>query len=80
MEHISAGSHEAFEDEVRITAGYGDGVRVEIEAYPIARLSVGRVVGDIDRVGIINQGLHTPSAHQGCRSTHIEITCIIGVG
>ena len=78
--HLRCSAYEAFEDVMGFAASHRDRVRVEVEARPVARLGIGAVIADVDRVGIVDDRLQTLAAHQcGC-SADTEITYISGIG
>lgn len=59
-----------------IVLSHGDGIRIEVEAHPIARLACGMVIDHIDGIVVVDQRLHTLSAHQRRSGAGTEVASV----
>jgi len=78
LHHNRPSGVEPIEYEMGVVFGHWDSVRVEVETRSVAWLSSGSVVGDVDGVIVVDQGLHTLGAHQRGGGADAEVAVVCG--
>ena len=63
-----------------IIVGHGDRVWIKVKTRPVTRLTIRRIVSDIDRIVIINHSLQAIGANQGGRRGDAQIAAVGCVG
>ena len=63
-----------------IIARHRDGIWVKVEAHSVSRFSIGRLVGHVDRIVVIEYCLQAIVASQGRSNRDAQIAAISCIG